>query len=131
MSKVGEKSRFVLLLLTWLVILFHSIIPHHHHLDSYSDQNNNNSCTTQTRGESPTEANKHCHALNNIVFKKVNTITVDSNTASNTLLFYITAHNLVKFYNRVLLNTSPIKDIVILKQYFTADLSFRAPPASV
>ena len=129
MKRMGENSKFFLVLLAGLVMLLHIIIPHHHHFDSYSDHNN--SSKTETWGESSTEANKHCHALNNIVFKKVNTITVDSNTASNTLLFYITAHNLVKFYNRVLLNTSPIKDIVILKQYFTADLSFRAPPASV
>jgi hypothetical protein len=130
MSNVGEKSRFVLILLAWLVILLHSIIPHHHHLDSYSDQNNNNSCTTQTKDESPTEANKHCHALNNVVFKKDNTITVDSNTVSNALLYVITSINQVKFYNRVLFTTSPFKDIVILKQYLTADLSFRGPPAS-
>jgi len=132
MRRIGEKSRFVLILLIGLVILLHSILPHHHHFDSYSDDNNSNFSTTQIRGVSlPTRANKYCHALNNIVFKKVNSITVDSNTASNALLFVITASNLVKFYNRVLFTTFPIKDIVILKQYLSADLSVRGPPAIV
>jgi len=125
MSRIGKKIRFALILLAGLVILLHSTIPHHHHLDSYS----NNTCTTQKRGESPIEAKKHCHALNNIVFKKVTSINVDSKTASNALFFSITAFNLVKFNNRVLFTTSPIKDIVILKQHLTAELSFRGPPA--
>lgn len=131
MSKVVGKSRFVLILLAWLVILLHSTIPHHHHLDSSSDYNKNNCCITQNRDESPTEANKHCHALNNIVFNKVNSITVDSNTAPDAQLFVIPVLYLVKFYNRSIFTSSLIKDIVILKQFLATDLSFRGPPASV
>lgn len=130
MGKVVEKSRFVLILLAWLVILLHSTIPHHHHLDSSSVYNKNNCSTTQNRDESPTEANKHCHALNNIVFNKVNSIIVDSNTAPDAKLFVIPALYLVKFYNRSIFTSSLIKDIVILKQYLATDLSFRGPPAS-
>lgn len=125
MSRKGYKIRFALILLAGLVILLHSTIPHRHHLDSYS----NNTCTTQKRGESPIETKKHCHALNNIVLKKVTSINVDSKTATNALFFSIAALNLVKFNNRVLFTTLPIKDIVILKQHLTAELSFRGPPA--
>lgn len=118
------------MLLAGLVILLHSTIPHHHHFDSYSDHNNSNSCQSEKRGESSSEANKHCHALNNIVFSKANTITFNANNASTAVLFIFAAFDLVRLNDRVLLNTFPIKDIVILKQYLTADLSFRGPPAS-
>lgn len=126
---MGKNNKFVLILLAGLVMLLHAIIPHHHHFDSYSDHNNTNK--TETTGESSTEADKHCHALNNIVFTKANSITIDTNTAFNALLFVITAFNLVKLYERVLLTTFPIKDIVILKQYLSSELSFRGPPALV
>jgi len=129
MKRMGENSKFFLVLLAGLVMLLHIIIPHHHHFDSYSDHNN--SSKTETWGESSTEANKHCHALNNIVITKANTITIDTNTAFNTLLFVITAFNLVKLYDKVLLTTFPIKDVVILKQYLSTDLSFRGPPSLV
>ena len=115
------------MLLAGLVILLHSTIPHHHHFDSYS----NNTCTTQKRGESPIEAKKHCHALNNIVFSKANTITFNANNASTAVLFIFAAFDLVRLNDRVLLNTFPIKDIVILKQYLSTDLSFRGPPSLV
>ncbi|MDD4994249.1 MAG: hypothetical protein PHR83_18665 [Paludibacter sp.] len=129
MNRIGKNSKFVLILLAGLVILLHATIPHHHHLDSYSDHNN--SSATETRGESSTEADKHCHALNNIVLTKANSITIDTNTAFNALLFVITAFNLVKLYDRILLTTFPIKDIVILKQYLSSELSFRGPPALI
>jgi hypothetical protein len=126
-----KNSKFVLVLLAGLVILLHATIPHHHHLDSSCDHNSTNSTTNQSRGESSTEADKHCHALNNIVFTKANSITIDTNTAFNALLFVITASNLTKLYDRVLLTAFPIKDIVVLKQYLSSEPSFRGPPASV
>ena len=129
MNRMGKNSRLILILLAGLVILLHATIPHHHHLDSYSDHSS--SSTTETRGESSPEANKHCHALNNIVLTKANSITIDTNTAFNALLFVITAFNLIKLYDSVLLATFPIKDIVILKQYFSSELSFRGPPTLV
>lgn len=131
MNRMGKNSKFVLILLAGLVILLHSTIPHHHHFDSYSDPNNSNSCKTEKKGESSTEANKHCHALNNIVFTKANAITFNANTASTPLLFVFAAFDLVRLYDRVLLTTFPIKDFVILKQYLSSELSFRGPPTLV
>lgn len=128
MNRMGKNSRLIFILLAGLVILLHATIPHHHHLDSYSEHNS--STTETTRGESSPEANKHCHALNNIVLTKANSITVDTN-AFNALLFVITAFNLVKLYDSVLLATFPIKDIVILKQHLSSELSFRGPPTLV
>ncbi len=131
MNRMGKNSKFILMLLASLVILLHSTIPHHHHFDSYSDHNNSNSCQSEKRGESSSEANKHCHALNNIVFTKANAITFNANTASTALLFVFAAFDLVKLYDKVLLTTFPIKDIVILKQYLSTHLSYRGPPALV
>ncbi len=128
MNRMGKNSRLIFILLAGLVILLHATIPHHHHLDSYSEHSS--STTETTRGESSPEANKHCHALNNIVLTKANSITVDTN-AFNALLFVITAFNLVKLYDSVLLATFPIKDIVILKQHLSSELSFRGPPTLV
>jgi len=131
MNRVGKNGKFVLILLAGLIILLHSTIPHHHHFDSYSDPNNSNSCIPEKRGESSTDANKHCHALNNIVFTKANAITFNSNTESTALLFVFAAFDLVRLYDRVLLTTFPIKDIVILKQYLSTHLSYRGPPTLV
>ncbi|MDD2799615.1 MAG: hypothetical protein PHV20_13575 [Bacteroidales bacterium] len=128
---MGKNSKFILMLLAGLVILLHSTIPHHHHFDSYSDHNNSNSCQSEKRGESSSEANKHCHALNNIVFTKANAITFNANTASTAMLFVFAAFDLVRLYDRVLLTIFPIKDIVILKQYLSSELSFRGPPTLV
>lgn len=129
MNRMVKNSKFVLVLLAGLVILLHATIPHHHHLDLYSDHNN--SSATETRGESSTEADKHCHALNNIVFTKANSITIDTNTAFNALLFVITASNLIKLYDKVSLTFHTIKDLVVLKQYLSSEPSFRGPPALV
>jgi len=126
---MGKNSRLIFILLAGLVILLHATIPHHHHLDSYSDHSSSSN-TTETRGESSPEADKHCHALNNIVLIKANSITVDTN-AFNALLFVITAFNLIKLYDNVLLATFPIRDIVIPKQYLSSELSFRGPPTLV
>jgi hypothetical protein len=128
---MGKNSKFILMLLAGLVILLHSTIPHHHNFDSYSDHNNSNSCQSEKRGESSSEANKHCHALNNIVFTKANAITFNANTASTAMLFVFAAFDLVRLYDRVLLTIFPIKDIVILKQYLSSELSFRGPPTLV
>lgn len=126
---MGKNNTFVIVLLALLVVLLHAIIPHHHHFDSYSDHNN--ASKTEKSSESSQEADKHCHALNNIFFTKANTITIDTNTAFNALLFVITAFNLVKLYDRVLLTTYFVKDVVILQQYLSTDLSFRGPPSLV
>jgi len=131
MNRMGKNSKFILMLLAGLVMLLHSTIPHHHHLDSYSDHNNSNSCQSEKKGESSSEANKHCHALNNIVFTKANAITFNANTASTAMLFVFAAFDLVRLYDRVLLTIFPIKDIVILKQYLSSELSFRGPPTLV
>ena len=131
MNRMVKNSKFVLVLLAGLVILLHATIPHHHHLDSSCDHNSTKSGTNQSRGESSTEADKHCHALNTIVIQKVNSITFDNKTASNSLLFFITANEEVKFHNKVSLTFHTIKDIVVLKQYLSSEPSFRGPPTLV
>ena len=131
MSRVVKNTKFVLILLTGLVILLHATIPHHHHLDTSCDHNSTNSTTNQSRGESSTEADKHCHALNTIVIQKVNSITFDNKTAFNSLLLFITSNEEVKFHNKVSLTFHTIKDLVVLKQYLSSEPSFRGPPALV
>lgn len=131
MNRMVKNSKFVLVLLAGLVILLHATIPHHHHLDTSCDHNSAKSGTNQSRGESSTEADKHCHAFNTIVIQKVNPITFDNKTESNSLLFFITPNEVVKFHNKVSLTFHSIKDIVILKQCLSTDLSFRGPPALV
>jgi len=132
MSKVGKNIRIVLVLLAGLIILLHSTIPHHHHLDSSCDHNFSNSNPNETRGESSNEANTHCHALNNIVVEKVKLVTFSTiYTAPGFILFCISIFGTLKFDNKVLLTTYLIKDIVILKQYLSNELSYRGPPALV
>ena len=131
MNRMVKNSKFVLVLLAGLVILLHATIPHHHHLDTSCDHNSTKSGTNESRGESSTEADKHCHALNNIVIQKVNSITFDNKTAFNSLLLFITSNEEVKFHNKVLLTLYTIKDIVVLKQYLSSEPSFRGPPALV
>lgn len=131
MSRVVKNTKFVLILLAGLVILLHATIPHHHHLDTSCDHNSTNSTTNQSRGESSTEADKHCHALNTIVIQKVNSITFDNKTAFNSLLLFITSNEEVKFHNKVSLTFHTIKDLVVLKQYLSSEPSFRGPPALV
>lgn len=131
MNRMVKNSKFVLVLLAGLVILLHATIPHHHHLDSSCDHNSTKSGTNQSRGESSTEADKHCHALNTIVIQKVNSITFDNKTAFNSLLLFITSNEEVKFHNKVSLTFHTIKDLVVLKQYLSSEPSFRGPPALV
>lgn len=131
MSRMEKNSSYILVLLAGLVMLLHTIIPHHHHFDSYSDHSKGNSSTTETHCESSTEAEKHCHALNNIVFTKVRSIAVDTNTSFNALLFVVTAFDLVKLYDKIFLTPFLIRDFVIIKQYLSSELSFRGPPTLV
>jgi len=131
MKKMGKNSSFVLVLLAGLVMLLHAIVPHHHHFDSYGDHNYSNTSTTETHSESSADAEKHCHVLNNIVFTKANTITVEANAAIYALLFFITAVSLVKLYESIRITTFPIRDFVIQKQFLSTDLSHRGPPTLV
>lgn len=127
MRNAGKYSKFVVMLLAALVMLLHSTVPHHHHLDNSSDHN---TTASTFHGESSNEAVKHCHALNNIVFKKAGS-TIDSNNAFYTVLFVISLLGIVKLQDETLLQVFSIKDIVILKQYLPSQLSFRGPPALV
>ena len=129
MNSERKNIRIVLILLAGLVILLHSIIPHHHHSDSYSDHNYSDFGTTQTSGESSDEANKHCHAFNNIVTEKFDTKTFDTNTESNINLFFVSVFGAEQVNNKVEPTTFFIQNIVPLKQYFSTELSFRGPPA--
>ena len=129
MNSERKNRRIVLILLAGLVILLHSIVPHHHHSDSYSDHNYSDFGTIQTSGESSDEANKHCHAFNNIVTEKFDTKTFDTKTESNINLFFVSVFGAEQVNNKVEPTTFFIQNIVPLKQYFSTELSFRGPPA--
>ena len=66
MNRAGKNIRMVLILLAGLVILLHSIVTHHHHSDLFGDNFSSVLNTNKIPGESSDEANKHCHAFNNI-----------------------------------------------------------------
>lgn len=131
MNRLVEKSKVVLVLLAGLVILLHATIPHHHHFDASCEQNYTNSDKDQCCGESSTQGNEHCHTLNTIILQKVSSLTLDNNTAVNSLLFFILSNEEEDFHNRVSLISHVIKDVVVLQQYLSSEPSFRGPPTIV
>lgn len=118
----------MLILLAGLVILLHSIVSHHHHSDLFSD-NSSVFNTNQIPGESSDEANKHCHAFNNIITEKVTSKTFDTKIESNFNLIFVSVIGIFLSINKVEQTTFFIQDIVIIKQYFRTVQSFRGPPA--
>ncbi|MFY9153790.1 MAG: hypothetical protein WAO52_17355 [Prolixibacteraceae bacterium] len=128
MNSERKNIRIVLILLAGLVIFLHSLIPHHHHSDSYSDHNYSDFGTTQTSGESSDKAVTHCHAFNNIVTEKFDTKTFDTKTETNFNLFFVSIFGTEQVNNKVEPTTFFIQNIVLLKQYFYTELSFRGPP---
>ncbi|MDD2306772.1 MAG: hypothetical protein PHP53_18875 [Prolixibacteraceae bacterium] len=128
MNSERKNIRIVLILLAGLVILLHSIVSHHHHSDLFSD-NSSVFNANQIPGESSDEANKHCHAFNNIITEKVTSKTFDTRIESNFNLIFVSVFGIFLSINKVEQNTFFIQNIVIIKQYFRTVQSFRGPPA--
>ena len=128
MNSERKNIRIVLILLAGLAILLHSIVSHHHHSDLFSD-NSSVFNTNQIPGESSDEANKHCHAFNNIITEKVTSKTFDTKIESNFNLIFVSVIGIFLSINKVEQTTFFIQDIVIIKQYFRTVQSFRGPPA--
>ena len=128
MNSERKNIRIVLILLAGLVILLHSIVSHHHHSDLFSD-NSSVFNANQIPGESSDEANKHCHAFNNIIIEKGNSETFDTRLDSNFNLIFVSVFGIFLSINKVEQNTFFIQNIVIIKQYFRTVQSFRGPPA--
>lgn len=129
MNRAGKNIRMVLILLAGLVILLHSIVTHHHHSDLFGDNFSSVLNTNKIPGESSDEANKHCHAFNNIVTEKFDTKTFDTKTESNFNLFFVSVFGTEQVNIKVEPTIFFIQNIVLLKQYFSTELSFRGPPA--
>lgn len=129
MNSERKNIRIVLILLAGLAILLHSIVSHHHHSDLFSD-NSSVFNTNQIPGESSDEANKHCHAFNNIITEKVTSKTFDTRVESNFNLIFVSVFGIFLSINKVEPTTFFIQNIVIIEQYFRTVQSFRGPPAS-
>ncbi|MFA5330506.1 MAG: hypothetical protein WC384_22125 [Prolixibacteraceae bacterium] len=129
MNRVVKNMRMVLILLAGLVILLHSIVTHHHHSDLFSDHFSSVLNTNPIPGESSDEANKHCHAFNNIITEKDASKTFNIRIESNFNLFFVSVFGTEQVNNKVEPTTFFIQNIVLLKQYFSTELSLRGPPA--
>jgi len=131
MNRAGKNMRMVLILLAGLVILIHSIVTHHHHSDLFGDNFSSVLNTNKIPGESSDEANKHCHAFNNIITEKVTSKCFNISIESNFNLIFISAFGTFPGINNLEPTAFFIPNIVIIKQYFSTVLSFRGPPALV
>lgn len=131
MNRVGKNMRMIAILLAGLVILLHSVITHHHHSDLSADHFSSVNNANQVPGESSDEANKHCHAFNNIITEKVTSKTFNINIEPNSSLILISVFNTFSCAGNVESATYIIWNIDIVKQYFSTVLSFRGPPTLV
>ena len=129
MNSERKNIRIVLILLAGLVILLHSIVSHHHHSDLFSKYSISVFNTNQIPGETSDEANKHCHAFNNIITEKVTSNTFNIRIESNFNLIFVSVFGTFLGINKVEPTTFFIQNFVIIKQYFSTALSFRGPPA--
>jgi hypothetical protein len=129
MNRVGKNMRMALILLAGLVILLHSIVAHHHHSDLFGDHFSSVLNTNPIPGESSDEANKHCHAFNNIITEKDTSKTFNIRIESNFNLIFVSVFGTLSGINEVEPTNYFIRNIVINKQYFSIALSFRGPPA--
>jgi len=129
-NSTWKNIRIMILLLAGLIILLHSTIPHNHHIDSFSYHSDN--CFTQeTSPESSDEAKLHCHAFNNIVTEKINSITFNSKSDLTFILFFISSSGNIQADNEFELSTFFTYNIVLHKQYFSTELAPRGPPSLV
>jgi hypothetical protein len=121
-----KNSKFVLIFLAELVVLFQITLPYkyiHYHC------NHTNFGNAEKHGDSPNEANKHCHAPRNLIHIKTKTFTSNPKSVINSILFVILFATISKIQTNVQFANFSINDNVILKQYHSTRLSFRGPPA--
>jgi hypothetical protein len=128
MNRVGKNMRMTAILLAGLVILLHSVITHHHHSDLSTDHFSSVNNANQVPGESSDEANKHCHAFNNIITEKVTSKTFNIKIEPDSNLILISVFNTFSYTSNVESATYVIWNLNIVKQYFSTVLSFRGPP---
>ena len=123
-----KNSKFVFIVLAEFVLIFQITLPYkyiHFHC------NHTDSSTTEKHGNSPNEANKHCHVPGILVHTKTRSFSLNPRTGNTSFLFVILFATISKIQTNVLFANFSIHDSDILKQYHSTRLSFRGPPAVV
>jgi len=121
-----KNSKFVFIVLAEFVLIFQITLPYkyiHFHC------NHTDSSTTEKHGNSPNEANKHCHVPGILVHTKTRSFSLNPRTGNTSFLFVIQFATFSSIYNLVPLANFSFNDGIILKQYHSTRLSFRGPPA--
>ena len=119
-----KNSKFVLILLAELVLIFQITLPY-----KYIHYHCNHTDSTEKHGDSPNEANRHCHAPGNLIHIKTKSFSSNPKTGINSVLFVILFATISKIQTNVLFANFSINDSVILKHYHSTRISFRGPPA--
>lgn len=121
-----KDSKFLIILLTELVIIFQIILPykylHYHCNHTYLSTNNKH-------GDSPNEANRHCHVPSNLIQAKTKSFSSNPKTRINRVLFVILFATISKIQTNVLFANFSINETAIDQHYHSTRLSFRGPPA--
>lgn len=123
MSIARKNIRIMFLLLAGLIIILQSTIPHHHHFSDF--------ISTESSHESSDEANTHCHAFNNIVIEKSNSLNFKVKSSSNFILSFVSVYSNIQLDKNLDLSTFITYNIVLPQQYFLKELSLRGPPSLV
>jgi len=121
-----KNSKFVFIVLAEFVLIFQITLPYkyiHFHC------NHTDSSTTEKHGNSPNEANRHCHVPGIFVHTKTRSFSLNPRTGNTSFLFVILSASILSIYNQVPLANFSFNDGIILKQYHSTILSFRGPPA--
>jgi hypothetical protein len=121
-----KNSKFVLIFLAELVLIIQITLPYkyiHYHC------NHTGPGTTEKHGDSPNEANRHCHAPRNLIHIKTKSFSSNPKSVNTSFLFVILFTTISKIQTNVQFANFSINDNVILKQYHSTKLSFRGPPA--
>jgi hypothetical protein len=119
-----KDRNFLIILFAELAIIFQVTFPY-----NYFHYHCNHTDSSQKHGDSPNQANSHCHAPGDLIRIKNKSFSSNPKTGINSVLFVILFATISSIYNRVLFAFFPINDRVILKQYHSTRLSFRGPPA--
>lgn len=120
-----------LMLLAWLVLVLHSTISHHHHTECTGDSGKLLLELSNVTGYENCSDNdlSHCHAFNNLDIEVVNSNTPVTpqlfKTLFNSELFAVLAQAISTTKD---IEKAPVYNIILPKQYFISQLSFRGPP---
>lgn len=129
MGKIGKNISIALVWLAGLILFNHAVLPHHHHFDSLFSHQNNTECSNSQSEEQNEDSDSHCHAFNDIIFEKVNSLLVQTQNVSNYNLFYVSS----KVTSGVVIESTDLFylsfNIVPPRQYFYTNSSLRAPPS--